>query len=188
MRVVRIEATPNPDALKFYLEAPLPISGSRHYDEAGAAQGDELATALFALAEVESVFYMADFVTVTKKPDAEWRELRDRISGVIESASFTPQETTVKAATPEENELLQKIESVIDRQIRPALAGDGGGLEILGLDGYTLKIHYQGACGSCPSATAGTMHAIEQMLKLDVDQRIKVVADNAPAPRAATWF
>lgn len=188
MNVVRIEATPNPDALKFYLDAPLPVTGSRHYDDAAAAQGDDLATALFALAEVESVFYMADFLTVTKKPDAEWHELRDRISTLVQSVAFKAKEATIRARSPEENELLKQIESVIDRQIRPALAGDGGGLEILGLEGFTLKIHYQGACGSCPSATAGTMHAIQQMLKMDVDPRIDVVADNAPTPHAAVWF
>ena len=59
--------------------------------------------------------------------------------------------------------------------MRPALAGDGGGLEVLGLDGYTVKIRYQGACGSCPSAISGTLMAIEGLLKRDISEAIEVV-------------
>ncbi|MFZ1519381.1 MAG: NifU family protein, partial [Ignavibacteriaceae bacterium] len=58
---------------------------------------------------------------------------------------------------------------------RPALAGDGGGLEVLGLDGYTVKIRYQGACGSCPSSISGTLMAIEGLLKRDVNPAINVI-------------
>ncbi|HIO70018.1 MAG TPA: NifU family protein, partial [Nitrospirales bacterium] len=78
-------------------------------------------------------------------------------------------------AAVESTPLLEKINAVLDEKVRPALAGDGGGLNILGLDGLTLKIHYQGACGSCPSSTAGTMMAIQNVLKKEVDEGIQVV-------------
>jgi Fe-S cluster biogenesis protein NfuA len=74
-------------------------------------------------------------------------------------------------------ELMDRINAVIDENVRPALAGDGGGLEVISLEGYTLTIHYQGACGSCPSATAGTMGAVQNLLQRLVDPRIKVVSD-----------
>ena len=79
-------------------------------------------------------------------------------------------------ATADTNPLLEKINAVLDEKVRPALAGDGGGLNIIGLDGLTLKIHYQGACGSCPSSTTGTMMAIQNMLKKEVDPGIQVVS------------
>ena len=59
---------------------------------------------------------------------------------------------------------------------RPALAGDGGYLEILGLKEHTLSIRYQGACGSCPSSLTGTLMAIEGMLKQEVDPDLEVIA------------
>ena len=71
---------------------------------------------------------------------------------------------------------LNEIENILlDQKVRPALAGDGGGLEVLGLEGYTVKIRYQGACGSCPSSISGTLTAIEGLLKRDVNPAINVV-------------
>jgi len=57
-----------------------------------------------------------------------------------------------------------------------ALAGDGGGLEVLGLEGYKVIIKYQGACGSCPSSINGTLRAIEGLLRRDINPAIDVVA------------
>ena len=59
--------------------------------------------------------------------------------------------------------------------VRPALAGDGGGLEILGLRGNILTIRYQGACGSCPTSIKGTLVAIESLLKRELSPSIEVV-------------
>ena len=73
------------------------------------------------------------------------------------------------------SELLQQVNQIIDSRVRPALANDGGGLEILGMDGYVVHIRYQGACGSCPSAISGTLHAIEGLLKRDVHPAIEVI-------------
>ena len=57
----------------------------------------------------------------------------------------------------------------------PALAGDGGGLQVLGLEGDELRIRYQGACGSCPSAITDTLRAIQEMLRIEIDPHIRVV-------------
>ncbi|MOA65598.1 NifU-like domain protein [compost metagenome] len=52
---------------------------------------------------------------------------------------------------------------------------DGGGLEVLELSAGVLKVHYQGACGTCPSSMYGTLAAIENLVHL-VDPSLKVVA------------
>jgi Fe-S cluster biogenesis protein NfuA len=70
--------------------------------------------------------------------------------------------------------MLAKINSLLDDRVRPALAGDGGGLQVMGLDGKTLFIRYQGACGSCPSSTSGTLMAIQNLLQAEVDEELVV--------------
>jgi Fe-S cluster biogenesis protein NfuA len=70
--------------------------------------------------------------------------------------------------------LLQQINALLDDRVRPALAGDGGGLQVLGLEGKTLFIRYQGACGSCPSSSAGTLMAIQNLLQAEVDEALVV--------------
>ena len=89
--------------------------------------------------------------------------------------SLIPEEKEITVSDEESNELLKQINILLDQKVRPALAGDGGGLEVLGLEGYTVKIRYQGACGSCPSSISGTLTAIEGLLKRDVNPAINVI-------------
>lgn len=176
MKVLNFEPTPNPHAMKFNVDGRLIEGGSRSFDTPSAADGDRLATSLFALGKVVSVFYMPGFVTVNKSPEADWGSLAPTIARVIETESDGLTGSGTGAAAPTGDAMLDRIQVVVDQQIRPALAGDGGGLEIVSLDGLTLTIRYQGACGSCPSSIAGTLSAIQNLLQAEVDERLTVVA------------
>ncbi len=66
IRVTDVEATPNPDALKFIVNLPLVSGGAKSFENLAMAQGDALAEALFQISHVNSVFYMDRFVTVNK--------------------------------------------------------------------------------------------------------------------------
>ena len=86
-----------------------------------------------------------------------------------------PQEN-ISEIQAKDSEMLKKINEILDQRVRPALAGDGGGLEVVDLKGNTLFIRYQGACGSCPSSIRGTLVAIENLLKRELDPTIEVVS------------
>jgi Fe-S cluster biogenesis protein NfuA len=180
-----IEPTPNPNAMKFILQAPLTAGSSRSYERPEAAAGDPLASALFAIDHVKSVFYMDRFLTVTKDPFGSWDDLMPKLAVPIREApsaaeQSTPEPTATAGASPEggvdDTELFDRINDVLDEKIRPGLAGDGGGLQVLGLADRTLTVRYQGACGTCPSAIAGTLMAIENILRMEVDPELNVVA------------
>jgi len=84
---VQITTTPNEHALKFTLDRPALESGHKTYANAAAANESPVAKALFGLEGVASVFLMADFITVTKKPDANWDNLQSAAVEAIK-ASF----------------------------------------------------------------------------------------------------
>jgi Fe-S cluster biogenesis protein NfuA len=67
------------------------------------------------------------------------------------------------------------VRKVLTAQILPALAADGGGLDIVGRHEKQIMIRYQGACGSCPSGLTGTLMAIEGILRKEVDPEIVVI-------------
>lgn len=178
-KIADIEYTPNPNAVKFILKEPITSGASRSFQNAQSAQADPLATALFAVGNVTSVFYMDRFVTVNKEDEVSWEEMLKKLAEPIRaapSASDAPVQVQAPVYTPGESPLLDRINQVLDEKVRPGLAGDGGGLEIIGLDDKKLLIRYQGACGSCPSSIGGTMMAIEYMLKEDVDPEIEVIS------------
>lgn len=182
MKVLSIQPTPNPNAYKFFLDRTL-TSRPRELSDASAANGDVLSTGLFAVPGVKSLFYMDDFVTVTWEDTANWRSVTDQVRTLLESHEIdsTQMPQGVHAAADaaaravDDTELMTKIESVLDDRVRPALAGDGGGLEIVGLEEKVLRIRYQGACGTCPSSVAGTLMAIQNMLQSEVDEQLQVI-------------
>lgn len=178
LMVEDVDLTPNPHALKFILNQKLLNYETRQYADLESARNDPFAAGIFKLDGVVSVFYMDKFVTIEKSPDANWGQIQRPFIDFLKSfdEALIPKETITEPTAEEESELLKKINQLLDQKVRPALAGDGGGLQVLGIDGFTVKIRYQGACGSCPSSISGTLMAIEGLLKRDVNPSIHVVA------------
>ena len=183
-KITDIEDTPNPKAVKFTLFEPLTWGITHSYENAEQAQDDALASTLFDIEHVTNVFYVDHWITVTQDGGADWQELRRQLAVPIRAAPAADQQSaaTVAAATtaiadlsPKDQQRLDKINVLLDEQIRPALQGDGGDLHVLGLAGNQLSIHYQGACGSCPSSIAGTLTGIENLLRT-IEPDIDVVA------------
>lgn len=183
-KISDIEETPNPNAVKFILKEPVTNGTARQFDSAEKAESDALAKALFDVGEVVSVFYMDRMVTVEKRDEGDWDDLLPRLAIPIRAAESVAQNGAAAAAAVggsiaaimNDDPRLVRINEILDEKVRPALAGDGGWLEVLNLEDHTLSIRYQGACGSCPSSLSGTLMAIEGMLKQEVDPDIEVVA------------
>ncbi|MBI5211511.1 MAG: iron-sulfur cluster assembly scaffold protein [Elusimicrobia bacterium] len=74
---------------------------------------------------------------------------------------------------------MKAVEKVLEESVRAMLAADGGDVELVDLkdtpEGVEIYIAYHGACRGCPSAGAGTLAAIEGVLKQKLRHPIKVV-------------
>jgi len=173
-----VDLTPNPHALKFILNEKLLNLETRQYPDKKSAQSDPFAKGIFEIDGVVSVFYMDKFITIEKSPDSNWGQIQRPFINFLKSfdKNLIPEEKEIIVTEEESNELLRQINTLLDQKVRPALAGDGGGLEVLGIEGYTVRIRYQGACGSCPSSISGTLTAIEGLLRRDINPSINVVA------------
>ena len=183
-KIAEIEDTPNPNAVKFILREPLTWGITRSYENAGQAKDDALASTLFDIEHVTNVFYVEKWITVTQDGGADWPELVRKVAEPIRAAPTADAQTvgTVAAATsaiaglsPEDQQRLGAINLLLDEQIRPALQGDGGDLHVVGLDGNQLSVHYQGACGTCPSSISGTLRGIENLIR-SIEPDIEVLA------------
>lgn len=185
-KISEIEPTPNPNAMKFILKEPLTWGISRSYENAEQAKDDPLASKLFDQEHVTSVFYVDHWITVTQDGQADWQELMRKLAAPIREAPSADAQTEQLVAqagmaantaslSDADKERLDKINAILDEQVRPYLQGDGGDLHVLGLDGNKLSVHYQGACGSCPSSISGTLTGIENLVR-QIEPDIEVVA------------
>lgn len=180
-KIKEIERTPNPDAMRFVLAEPLTNGVTRSYEDAQEAQDDRLAASLFEIEHVINVYYVDRYITVTQDGRAVWSELLRKLAPPIREAEaqdnlVDDDEVHVsKEALDSDDPRLQEINRMLDEQVRPYLLADGGGLKVIGLEENRLKVHYQGACGTCPTATTGTLYAIESMVKR-IDPEIQVIS------------
>ncbi|MZG30015.1 MAG: NifU family protein [Nitrospinae bacterium] len=185
--VAKIELTPNPRSMKFILDREVIAAGSKTIQEGGYLESDTFATNMFALEIVEMVYLRENFVSVTLIAADLWVVFKDKVKNIIEAdlEKYTEGDDEVSSSVLDDfdketypqlsdDEKVIIVEAVLDSSIRPALANDGGGLEVIEVDGHIVRIRYQGACGGCPSATGGTLRVIENHLRDQLDPEIKV--------------
>jgi Fe-S cluster biogenesis protein NfuA len=177
LTVEDVDLTPNPHALKFVLNEKLLKAETRQFPEKESAQNDPFAKGIFEISGVVSVFYMDKFVTIEKAKDANWGQIQRPFIEFLKTFDVTliPAEKEV-TISENEDELIKKINEILNQRVRPYLASDGGGLQVLGIEGNKVMIRYQGACGSCPSSISGTLAAIEGLLKRDLNPALEVIA------------
>ena len=184
-KISDIEETPNPNAVKFILREAVSNGTTHSYSSTDQAENDPLAKSLFDVEHVVSVFYVDRMITIEKDDEGDWDDLlpilavpiraSEAVTASVGAAAAAAMGGAIGALTSDDPRLL-KINEILDEKVRPALMGDGGYLEVLGLKEHTLSIRYQGACGSCPSSLTGTLMAIEGMLKQEIDPELEVIA------------
>jgi Fe-S cluster biogenesis protein NfuA len=197
MQITEIEYTPNPNAVKFIVDEDIQpkVGGvTRSFESIEGAEGVPLARDILQMDHVETVFFSANYITVTQDGEAEWRDLMREVAEPIREADLEDARTgTLREADADDEDdedkpgmddpRMEEIQEVLEDEIIPYLEGDGGGLEIEGLVDDTLQINYQGACGSCPASITGTLMSIEHLLKREVDEDLSVeTTGDAPMP------
>jgi Fe-S cluster biogenesis protein NfuA len=177
LTVEDVDLTPNPQALKFILNKRLLNVETRQFPDKASAKNDLFAKGVFEINGVVSVFYMDKFVTIEKAKDTNWGQIQKPFIEFLKTfdVNLIPAENEV-IKNENESELLKKVNEILNQRVRPYLASDGGGLEVLGVEGHKVMIRYQGACGSCPSSISGTLAAIEGLLRRDLNPAIEVVS------------
>jgi Fe-S cluster biogenesis protein NfuA len=186
---IQTENTPNPDALKFLPNHPVvPAEINTPFIEymnprstISPPYPSPLASKLMNIDGITSVFYGADFITVTKASDVNWAHVRPEIFALITEA-ITAGDTIVNVTEREDgghesaaeedslaynendSEVVGMIKELLETRIRPAIQEDGGDIEFKGFEDGQVKLKLRGACRTCDSSTVTLKNGIESML------------------------
>lgn len=190
---IQTETTPNPDALKFLpnhrvLPEGVPTAFVEYLNPRSTISPpypSPLAAQLMNIDGVTSVFYGADFITVTKAADANWAHIRPEVFALITEAITSGQaivnvsdrnsagasegeeageERDSLAYDENDSEVVGMIKELLETRVRPAIQDDGGDIEFRGFeDGYVM-LKLRGACRTCDSSTVTLKNGIEGML------------------------
>lgn len=167
---VSYETTPNPNSLKFNLghtfnDTPFECSNTKE------SENSPLATKIFGFPWTTSVFIGTDFITVKKQDWVSWEVLADPLAGLIADHLDNGEPVVVDPSLNLQNEtetldeVSMKMKWVIENEIRPALASDGGDISFVKFENGTLAVTLKGACSGCPSASITLKEGIENYMK-----------------------
>lgn len=179
---IYLESNPNPNSLKFVVnEMLIPDGMSFDFPDAGSAESAPLAKELFTYPFVDRVFYMSNFVTVTKKEDVEWIEIQDtikkHIKDFLEAGRYIIEvhEPVVAEEGEEETETVKKIKTILEEYIRPAVEQDGGAITFHSFHDGVVKVMLQGSCSGCPSSMITLKAGIENLFKRMMPDEVQAV-------------
>ncbi len=166
---VQPEMTPNPNSVKFVLNRNLLEGGGYSFASPEQCVQAPLAAEIFKLPGVTEIYLGRHFVTVTAGGPGLMAGLQDRIIATLLTfvssgkAAITPGRAA--AAQVGQTETERGIIEIIEREIRPAVARDGGDIVFSSFEDGIVKLHLRGACSGCPGA--------RMTLKMGVEERLK---------------
>lgn len=176
---IDIQPTPNPNALKFILNHPVKNEGNSTYKSPAECKENPLALELFKIRGVDQLHFFENVISITKFSYEDWNSVETQVHKVLIEHMPThnpdyndpnPEAERRRNLSPE----LQEIENILDKTIRPGLQADGGDIQALSYQDNILMVKYQGACGTCPSSTTGTLEAIKAILRDELNPEIEV--------------
>ncbi len=183
---VDLEFTPNPNTLKYVVNVALLLSGAENFKDSASVKGkSDLADELFKLKGIQSLMIGKTFVTVTLGEQDSLTELNDQIISIIQNylgAGKPAVNLDVIAADRETQSpgnlgpVEERIVRILDEEIRPAVAMDGGDITFERFHEGVVYLHMKGSCAGCPSSTATLKMGIENRLKENIPEVIEVVA------------
>lgn len=179
--MIRVQPTPNPNALKFVLNKNVKNVGKATFSRPSEALGLRLAEDLFAIEGVRQLHFFENVITVTYAEDTDVDTLQLEVQAVLQTRmplhdpGFLLEAEKKKVDRSNLPPEIQTIEGILDETVRMFLQGDGGDIEVVKYADHKLEVLYQGACGTCPSSVGATLDAIQGILREKFDPEIEVV-------------
>jgi len=175
------ERTPNPNSIKWVLgQAVADVVASASFGSDVDPSVSPLAAPIAAVEGVTGVLLGPNFVTVTKAEGSEWTALAAPIVAAIKSWAASGQPALGPAFAPpaaaEDDEIVARIRTILERDIRPYVEQDGGEIRFAGYHDGIVEVVLQGACAGCPSSSVTLKLGIEARLKDEIPEVRSVVA------------
>jgi len=160
--------TPNPDAIMLKVQETLVPTGTHEFGLSDNTDDAPLARALLEIDGLELVLIAPRFVTLRKASISEWPDLiplaKEAMRGFIQSGEMAVFDKSGDIDPAQRGEIEGRIITLLDDEIRPAVAMDGGDITFVSFENGVVLVQMSGACGSCPSATSTLKMGVERLL------------------------
>ena len=177
--MVETEHTPNPDTLKFLPGKKVSEVGPIEFLKNDKSIKVSLANKILSLEGIVMVFFGEDFITVKKEKDLNWKDMKHGIISEINDYYSKGNEVVVDknlelskilnnstsdSKLVQSNEIIDKINEVLDSKIRPAVARDGGDIKFKSFNNGIVTVELKGSCSGCPSSIMTLKQGVQNLL------------------------
>ena len=174
--------------MKFVLNAVI-CTETLEITDRNAASRSPLAAKILGFPWAKSVFLGENFITITKEEWLEWDTISEPLSQMIQEhlekggkvLLEKPEkkggiDSKESSNSEESSEAVQKIKEILEKEIQPAVAMDGGYIEFVSYENNKVYLSLQGACSGCPSSSYTLKEGIQARLKQDLPEIEEVIS------------
>ena len=177
--MIETEHTPNPDTLKFLPGKKVSEVGPIEFLKNDKSIKVSLANKILSLEGTVMVFFGEDFITVKKEENLNWKDLKHGIiseindyyskgNNVVVSKDSKLEkilgESKSSSKPIQSNEIIDKINEVLDSKIRPAVARDGGDITFKSFTNGVVTVELKGSCSGCPSSIMTLKQGVQNLM------------------------
>ncbi len=165
---VQTQITPNPNSLKFLPGKRVSNSGTFEINDKNKTSND-LVRSILSINGVTGIFLGEDFLSVNKKEDSNWEDIKHIIISLInefylEGNSFIVDKDFYNEKKDNFDEIEKKIIKILETKIKPAVARDGGDIKFMEFKNGVVTVQLQGSCSGCPSSTMTLKQGVQNLL------------------------
>jgi NFU1 iron-sulfur cluster scaffold homolog, mitochondrial len=167
------EPTINPSTCKFTVDRPVHPGGAAYFKNREEAGLSLLAKKIFEIPEVENILIAENQVTVTKSGIDPWPVIGKRIGAKIREhiqSNDPAVSDTYLSALPAESEIREKVQTLLEKEINPALGMHGGWVELLDVRKNSVYLRLGGGCQGCGSANMTLKMGIEKVIREQIPE------------------
>ena len=178
--MIQTEHTPNPDTIKFLPGKKVSDVGPIEFLKTDKTIKIPLVNKILTLKGTTMVFFGEDFITVKKEKDLNWEDLKhgiiseindyyskgndDVVVGKDLSLAKILSKSDSNSKPVQSNEIINKINEVLDSKIRPAVARDGGDIIFKSFKDGVVAVELKGSCSGCPSSIMTLKQGVQNLL------------------------
>ena len=182
--MVQTEQTPNPNTLKFLPGKKVSEAGSVEFWKKDKNIKVSLVKNILSLNGTVMVFLGSDFITVKKEENHKWDDLKHSVISQINDYYLKGNDVVVEKNfltsdqdTPtKSDEVIDKINEILNSKVRPAVARDGGDIKFKEYKDGVVTVNLQGSCSGCPSSTMTLKQGVQNLLCHYIPEIKEVIA------------
>ena len=177
---VQTQKTPNPNSLKFIPGKLVSNNGSFEINNKDEVNND-LIRNILSINGVTGIFLGEDFLSVNKKENANWEDVKHIVISLInefysDGKEFILDKKLDNKKQANFDEIEKQIIKILDTKIKPAVARDGGDIQFKEFKNGVVTVQLQGSCSGCPSSIMTLKQGVQNLLCHYIPEVKEVIA------------